>query len=576
MVRKDGVFYYRRVLPGAPRQQVAVSLGTRRLWEAEDRARELDGAYGRELGRLQAMTDTPSPSNLAAILREHLRQSLAEHLSPMPHPRGHAPRVLWPEGLLEDGVDQARRSLTTRDSTLIGHEVDRLMRTHGLPGTMRAAVEIGVLEADLRVYEEALRRVRGEVPVMLVDDAPDTAMGLPEGVTPRPPSLAPAPSAPSAPATAPLASSLVDPFFVRREKIDRTRHQVMGQERTTLRLFLEVCGDRPMADYRRGDVTTFLGTLRRMPNTYGRSPKDRTRTVAEIIAEADSRDAQRLTDKTVKRHLSAVSQFFRFAVDAGHLTVAARGELVGDHSFTGGRRARDQRNAWTPEELTKLFKSPIWTGRHRFYRTRAGGEIIRDAKFWLPLLALFHGARLEEFADLYRRDVGRDDGTWFVALTEAAPDEEEGSGGRRLKNANAERNVPIHPEVIRLGFLDYIAKTAPNPNDPLFPDLRPQGEDRRRGASVTRWFVEYRRAVGVYRPGVAIHAFRHTANTRLRDDITNWQQERHANYLFGHSQGGGEGRERYDKGPGLKAVAKTLALLRYPEVDLSHLYADAE
>ena len=158
---------------------------------------------------------------------------------------------------------------------------------------------------------------------------------------------------------------------------------------------------------------------------------------------------------------------------------------------------------------------------------------------------------------------------------DASQDQQRDASGRRLKNANAQRSVPIHPEVIRLGFLDYIAKTAHTANDPLFPDLAPQGKDRRRGASITRWFVSYRRAVGVYRQGVGMHAFRHTVNTRLRDAATDYQHERHIAYLLGHSQGGGEGRERYDKGPGLKAAAETLALLRYPEVDLSHLYAEA-
>jgi integrase len=121
--------------------------------------------------------------------------------------------------------------------------------------------------------------------------------------------------------------------------------------------------------------------------------------------------------------------------------------------------------------------------------------------------------------------------------------------------------IPPHSEIIRLGFLDYAARIAPLPNDPLFPDLKPQGKDRKRGPRMTRWFVNYRRDVGVYREAVGMHAFRHTANTRLRDLITDYQQKRHVSYLFGHSQGGGEGRERYDKGPGLKAAAATLALL---------------
>jgi hypothetical protein len=45
--------------------------------------------------------------------------------------------------------------------------------------------------------------------------------------------------------------------------------------------------------------------------------------------------------------------------------------------------------------------------------------------------------------------------------------------------------------------------------------------------------------------------------------------------MLGHSLGGGEGGMRYDKGPGFKAAAATLTLLRYPEIDLSHLYINA-
>ena len=145
-------------------------------------------------------------------------------------------------------------------------------------------------------------------------------------------------------------------------------------------------------------------------------------------------------------------------------------------------------------------------------------------------------------------------------------------GPRRLKTENATRVLPLHPELARFGFLEYVASTAPAPDDPLFPDLRPQGKDRKRGPRITRWFVEYRRAIGLFRPGVSMHAFRHVAITRLTDVIETEQQRRNRDRMMGHAASGGEGDIRYDKGPGLRAMADTLALLAYPELDLSHLY----
>jgi integrase len=135
---------------------------------------------------------------------------------------------------------------------------------------------------------------------------------------------------------------------------------------------------------------------------------------------------------------------------------------------------------------------------------------------------------------------------WAFKLVESAGNAE--TGERRLKTRNAARILPLHPELIRLGFLEYVESIAARPDAPLFPDLEPQGPDRKRGPRLTRWFVHYRRTIGVYREGVAMHAFRHTARTRL-SDATEGTRERHLNCLFGHAGGGSEGATRYDKGP---------------------------
>jgi hypothetical protein len=159
----------------------------------------------------------------------------------------------------------------------------------------------------------------------------------------------PSPAAPPSTAPAVPLSSLVEPFFDKRKR-DKIRQQGMAQKRTTLRLFFEISGDRPARKYRRHDITTFLDTLRRLPSRYGKSPKDKDFSIQELIERADETDAQRLTDKTVKRHLSALSVFFKLAVDRGHLTLTERNDIIGEHDFSldDAREARDQ---WTGEEL---------------------------------------------------------------------------------------------------------------------------------------------------------------------------------------------------------------------------------
>ena len=212
-------------------------------------------------------------------------------------------------------------------------------------------------------------------------------------------------------------------------------------------------------------------------------------------------------------------------------------------------------------ELRKLFTSPIWTGCHPFFRSRQGDEVIRDARFWLPLLGLFHGNRLEEFAQLRREDVGQADGVPYLRITD--------EDGRQLKNEQSRRDVPLHSELIRIGFLDYVAEATALPSDQVFPELRPRGTDRKLGYSFSKQFSAYRTAIGVRRRGLDYHSFRHGLTTKLYQAEV---AEAWIDLLTGHDAGGGESRRRYLKGIPLPQLRGALERVTWPELDLSALY----
>lgn len=428
-----------------------MSLGTRQFRRAEWLAEKLEN-------RVQTLIHRPAMTleDIRRILREYLAEVLTSdavtrvavepglpvYASWVPGMPGHAGPEDADVAEARDNIEVWKAARRARDYASVSEEVDDLVERHGIPDNMRPTLALGLIEAFIKLNEVAEHRASGEAFTVLdVPPGPE----LPPSLAALPPQTEEGPRK----AKAPIVSSLVESFFAHREGVKGATHQVMAQERGTLRRFIEVAGNRPVDAYGRGDVTQFLNTLRRLPGNYGKSPRDKDRLLANIIAQADTDGAERISDKTVKRHLSALSQFFKFSMDQGHISNALRAELVEDHTFKEAKRARDQREAWTSEELKSLFASPVWTGCHEFYRSQAGPHVIRDAKFWLPLLALFHGGRLEEFADLRRKDIIRDDdagGIWAFDLNEEA---------RRLKTENAVRMVPMHPEILRLGFLAY-------------------------------------------------------------------------------------------------------------------------
>ena len=84
-----------------------------------------------------------------------------------------------------------------------------------------------------------------------------------------------------------------------------------------------------------------------------------------------------------------------------------------------------------------LFGSAPWTPADK---TCEG----RPIRYWGPLLALFHGLRLGEVAGLQIGDVGEEAGSPILHIR---------AGQRQLKTRSARRDIPMHPALIRLGFM---------------------------------------------------------------------------------------------------------------------------
>lgn len=535
-----------------------MSLRTRRFREAEHRAALLTEAFGAAWTRATVEAEATG-KDLQAIIRDYLRDVLDGDIP------GRLPLTFLALPTLRHGLGKAKEARAKCNVGEVQEDVSRLMDTHGLPVGMRYRLGIEILGARVAAYQEAIARATGEAPTItahyrMTETAPPAtgAADCTDAVTPL--------AAPSAP----LASSLVDAFIQHRQEWGKVTLRQQDEERASVARFIEVAGDKPPAAYQRRDLTTFFNTMRKLPQSYGKAARDKGRTLADIIADPSRANMQRIGTRTLDKHLNVLRGFTRFAVNDGHMTVTERADLVDEHDF--GRDAvlpPKARRPFTPEELARLFKSPVWTGRHRTITTKPGPHIIRDAFFWLPILALYHGARMEELADLKRKDVAQHHGLWALHIH---------ADDRRVKNRAAIRKVPLHPEVMKLGFVQHVMAETRDDADPIFPDLTPRGVDKRRGVDAIKWFGRYRKAVGAGWKETPFHAFRHTAITRLTDALDTDRQRRHRDRIMGHtSPGGSEGDNTYDDGPqGFPEVAATLSLLSYPELDLSHLHVEPE
>ena len=233
-----------------------------------------------------------------------------------------------------------------------------------------------------------------------------------------------------------------------------------------------------------------------------------------LLAEAMKRGPK--AKNTAANLLGRFKTLLASAVDSG---------WIDDNPFQGRKipRTKRTRQQWLPSDLVKLFDDPLFLAYDLPPASMAG----MDAAYWLPLLGLYTGARISELAQLHTGDVREDEEAGWVISIKEDPDE-----GQEVKNEHSIRGLPVHPELVRLGFIDYaVAITAHGPG-PLWPAIV-RTELNGAGGKISQWFGKYK-TDKEFGPNHVFHSFRHTLETRLRAmSVPQYQ----INALAGHAPG---------------------------------------
>ncbi|MGA2044469.1 MAG: hypothetical protein ABSG83_13985, partial [Roseiarcus sp.] len=220
---------------------------------------------------------------------------------------------------------------------------------------------------------------------------------------------------------------------------------------------------------------------RAMPNALVGQPPD------AIIAWAQANpEVAKLVPQTVNaKGIGAISKLMRLALNDGYVESNPCSGLALDV------KPEDvtPRYSFDLEDLTRLFASPIHATPRALPRGGAGA-----AAFWMPLIALFTGARAEEIGQLLTSDIKHEHGIDFFDITTLADDDDDSAPAKKgtaktLKTAAGKRRTPIHQTLIDIGLLDYVAEQRRKGAVRLFPDL--VGYRDRYTKNWSRWWGRY-------------------------------------------------------------------------------------
>lgn len=258
---------------------------------------------------------------------------------------------------------------------------------------------------------------------------------------------------------------------------------------------------------------------------------------------------RKTTSKTARDRLTWVKSLLKYAArDLGLLDKNPWEGIEIDFKTTNKRRP------WTEAELQTFFTQDLYT-LYKLPREKKAGA---DAAYWIPLLGLYTGARVGELAQLKVTDIETTMGEPIISITD------EGEG-QLVKSQAGVRKVPLHRELIRLGFLDYVAALTEKGAHQLWPHLIIR--DGKPGGYFSQWFGGYRKALG-FELYPDFHCLRHTVRSQMAEAEVS---EQIIDALVGHEVKGSTGAKVYTH-RSLKALSRAIEKIYYPTLSLPRVF----
>ena len=232
---------------------------------------------------------------------------------------------------------------------------------------------------------------------------------------------------------------------------------------------------------------------------------------------------------------------------------------------------REKRLPFTMTQLQAIFAAPLYVGcqddGHGY--ARPGDQKPKNARFWIPLIGLFCGLRLNEICQLDVADIREVEGVacfWITASTDGNETD------KRLKTRSSERLVPIHPYLLDQGFMKFVAQRKRVRELKLFGEIE-LGCAGYRSSTFSQWFRRFVKKAGADSAKTCFHSLRHNFRDALREARVDRDI---ALSLGGWSRGGGSGgpasvSDAYGSGYQVQTLFDAVSLISYPRLDLSHL-----
>ena len=288
-------------------------------------------------------------------------------------------------------------------------------------------------------------------------------------------------------------SKLLENYLISKN----SRTQTEAEWRTVFNRLIQVVGDKPARELTKHDISKFLERVSRLPSRARKAVRQLP--VDEMIALADQESMDRVSIETVRKHVTAIRSVFSWALDRDYVSKNPASKLAPKREPSGSKRL-----PFSQDEITLIFDPDTYNEYPR-----------HAADYWIPILCLFTGARIEEIAQLHTLDIRYEEN---IPVIEISPNKNIGNSDetKRVKNQTSARTIPVHTSLLEFGFLKFVEERKLQKGKRLFPELK-RNSNERLSRTVSQRFARHLRNVGISDPRKVFHSFRHTFKDACRN-----------------------------------------------------------
>ena len=259
-----------------------------------------------------------------------------------------------------------------------------------------------------------------------------------------------------------------------------------AENESIYKLILDVLGDVDIKSITHQMMMQFRDKVAKLPANRDKVKRYKGKTVDQMLS---MRSVPPMSVTTLNKYLVRTSSMFKWAAKHGYISANVAEGLT----LKNTRRAEDEREEYSQEDIQNILNNLMYDKAYPHH-------------FWIPLIGMYQGMRLDEICQLYVSDIVVMDDVLCINVNHDAD--------KKLKNLASERIIPVHPMLIEIGFMRYVDELRRLNRPRLWGKLT----KKRDGYSQDfgKWYQRFNRKYVTKNPLRVFHSFRHSVANRLK------------------------------------------------------------